>query len=180
MKLLCIVVLTLILYISGILLFTKGFLLKRITVTLNSTCVPPVSDDRPLVDSSCWVKPYFRKSVFIIIDALRFDFVTYDQTSQPPVPYYRNKLTCMFETARDSPNNARLYRFIADPPTTTLQRLKGLTTGSLPTFVDAGTNFASTEICEDNIIDQFVSRGSNITFMGDDTWQVIMLITTHI
>lgn len=45
-------------------------------------------------------------------------------------------------------------KFIADAPTTTLQRLKGITTGSLPTFIDIGSNFATPEINEDNIIDQ--------------------------
>ena len=39
---------------------------------------------------------------------------------------------------QDYPQQTALFRFIADPPTTTMQRLKGLTTGSLPTFVDAG------------------------------------------
>jgi len=38
-----------------------------------------------------------------------------------------------------------------------MQRLKGLTTGSLPTFIDAGSNFASSEINEDNFLDQ-ISR----------------------
>ena len=33
----------------------------------------------------------------------------------------------------------------------TMQRLKGLTTGSLPTFIDVGSNFGSTAISEDNI-----------------------------
>ena len=42
--------------------------------------------------------------------------------------------------------------------------------GSLPTFVDAGSNFASSEINEDNIIAQLQSRGKKIVFMGDDTW----------
>lgn len=51
-------------------------------------------------------------------------------------------------------DNARFMKFVADPPTTTLQRLKGMTTGSLPTFIDVGSNFATPEINEDNIIDQ--------------------------
>lgn len=42
--------------------------------------------------------------------------------------------------------------------------------GSLPTFIDAGSNFASSEICEDNVIAQLQSRGKKIVFMGDDTW----------
>lgn len=45
-------------------------------------------------------------------------------------------------------------KLVADAPTTTLQRLKGITTGSLPTFIDVGSNFATAEINEDNIIDQ--------------------------
>lgn len=45
-------------------------------------------------------------------------------------------------------------KFVADAPTTTLQRLKGITTGSLPTFIDVGSNFATSEINEDNFIDQ--------------------------
>ena len=61
-------------------------------------------------------------------------------------------------------------QFIADPPTTTQQRLKGLTTGSLPTFIDIGSNFASDELTEDNIISQMTSLQMNLTFMGDDTW----------
>ena len=51
-----------------------------------------------------------------------------------------------------------------------MQRLKGITTGSLPTFIDVGSNFASDELIEDNIISQITSTGMNVTFMGDDTW----------
>ncbi|KAL7017327.1 hypothetical protein ACKWTF_010317 [Chironomus riparius] len=61
-------------------------------------------------------------------------------------------------------------KFIADPPTTTLQRLKGITTGSLPTFIDMGSNFATPEINEDNIIDQMVANNLTVVFAGDNTW----------
>ena len=36
--------------------------------------------------------------------------------------------------------------------------------------MDAGNNFASSEIDEDNIISQLVGQGKKVTFMGDDTW----------
>lgn len=36
--------------------------------------------------------------------------------------------------------------------------------------MDAGRNFASSNITEDNIISQLKSLHKNITFMGDDTW----------
>lgn len=58
------------------------------------------------------------------------------------------------ELLTNYPNNSRFFQFIADAPTTTMQRLKGMTTGSLPTFIDVGSNFATPEINEDNIIDQ--------------------------
>lgn len=61
-------------------------------------------------------------------------------------------------------------RFMADAPTTTLQRLKGITTGSLPTFIDVGSNFATPEINEDNIIDQLIGSGQSAVLLGDNTW----------
>ena len=62
-------------------------------------------------------------------------------------------------------------RFRADAPTTTMQRIKGMTTGSFPTFIDISNNFDSSEISEDNLIDQILKvQTQNITFLGDDTW----------
>ncbi|PIO71311.1 hypothetical protein TELCIR_06795 [Teladorsagia circumcincta] len=66
---------------------------------------------------------------------------------------------------------AEIGLFVADPPTTSLQRIKALTTGTLPTFIDAGDNFApSPNINEDSIPFQAWSRNLTTTFMGDNTW----------
>lgn len=54
-----------------------------------------------------------------------------------------------------------------------MQRLKGMTTGSLPTFIDVGSNFASDELLEDNLLGQVTSLGLNVTFMGDETWMAL-------
>ncbi|QPG74578.1 hypothetical protein FOA43_001909 [Brettanomyces nanus] len=62
---------------------------------------------------------------------------------------------------------------MANPPTTTLQRLKGLTTGSLPTFIDAGSNFNGDVIDEDNLISQLYYSGRRVAFAGDDTWDAL-------
>lgn len=70
---------------------------------------------------------------------------------------YENKLPVFNEMLTKYPHNTRFKKLIADAPTTTLQRLKGITTGSLPTFIDVGSNFATAEINEDNIIDQVCS-----------------------
>ena len=66
--------------------------------------------------------------------------------------FCRNQLPVFSELAASG--HGRLFEFLADPPTTTMQRLKGLTTGSLPTFIDLSSNFGSYAITEDNIIEQ--------------------------
>ena len=79
----------------------------------------------------------------------------------------------LHETAFQEPEHAFLLPFIADPPTATLQRLKGLTTGTLPTFVDAGSNFAGTAIEEDNLVAQLRNAGKRLVHLGDDTWHAL-------
>lgn len=114
----------------------------------------------------------------IIIDALRYDFtIPFDKISEAGSDFehqspqaFHNALPFMYETATKEPENAFLLPFIADPPTTTLQRLKGLTTGTLPTFIDAGSNFAGEAIEEDNILMQLRDAGRKIAHLGDDTW----------
>lgn len=67
-------------------------------------------------------------------------------------------------------SSARIFKAIADPPTTSLQRLKGLTTGGLPTFIDVGNSFGAPAIVEDNLIHQLNKNGKRVLMMGDDTW----------
>ena len=64
-----------------------------------------------------------------------------------------------------------LYKSYADPPTTTSQRLKGMTTGSIPAFIELGSNFESAAITEDNIIHQALNAGKKVAVIGDDTWE---------
>ncbi|KAL8827303.1 MAG: hypothetical protein Q9191_003271 [Dirinaria sp. TL-2023a] len=115
----------------------------------------------------CWHPKTFDKAVILIIDALRYDF-TVPHQDKPHV--FHNNLRVLHETASQQPRNAFLLPFIADPPTTTLQRLKGLTTGTLPTFVESGSNFAGTAIEEDNLIEQLRVAGKTLVHLGDDTW----------
>ncbi|RAL11992.1 mannose-ethanolamine phosphotransferase GPI13 [Aspergillus homomorphus CBS 101889] len=139
-----------------------------------STCdVLPFSDTGAKKVDGCWHKKSFDKAVVLIIDALRYDFTvpvkpTVDVGSDP---LFYNNIPVLYETAVNTPENAFLLPFIADPPTTTLQRLKGLTTGTLPTFVDAGSNFAGTAIDEDNIVAQLRAAGKTLVQLGDNTWQ---------
>jgi phosphatidylinositol glycan class O len=172
------------LQVSGIYFFTKGFLLTRLVLDDKSSCVdPPIPiasnyADAQTIDGGCWHPKTFSKAVVIIIDALRYDFTVpfssdpfqNDDAPDNTLRAYHNALPFLHHTAVSEPQNAILLPFIADPPTTTLQRLKGLTTGTLPTFVDAGSNFAGTAIEEDNLLMQLRALNKKIVHLGDDTW----------
>lgn len=156
----------------GTLIFTKGFLLKRTVVNKTSECnVDFTIQSERHGEDGCWMHRRYRRAVLIVIDALKYDFMLFNSSlADHTAQYYENKLPVFHELLQRKPLNSRLFKFLADPPTTTLQRLKGLSTGSLPTFVDAGSNFASYEITEDNVIDQLQKLDKRITFMGDNTW----------
>jgi GPI ethanolamine phosphate transferase 3 subunit O len=136
-------------HLAGIYLFTRGFLLTRLSLPDYTTCP---------TQQSCSLPVTRRRAVLLIIDALRFDFVSPDPPS-PVSPFHHNVLTLPRELTKSHPTNSFLYDAYADPPTTTLQRIKGLTTGSLPTFVDIGNNFGPSSIPEDSILRQLRLAG---------------------
>uniref|UniRef100_F1SIH4 GPI ethanolamine phosphate transferase 3, catalytic subunit n=1 Tax=Sus scrofa TaxID=9823 RepID=F1SIH4_PIG len=167
------------LFYAGIALFTSGFLLTRLELNNHSSCQEPPgpvflpwgSQGEP---GACWMASRFPRLVLVVIDALRFDFAKpqFSHVSgEPPVSLpFLGKLSSLQRILESQPHHARLYQSKVDPPTTTMQRIKALTTGSLPTFVDAGSNFASYAIAEDNLIKQLTSTGRRVVFMGDETW----------
>lgn len=166
----------------AIYLFCAGFLLSRLVLQDRSEChVPPielqsVSGHIPgSIEGGCWYPKSFDKAVIVVIDALRYDFTVpfIPRPGNEAPHHFHNALPVLYETAANEPENAFLRPFIADPPTTTLQRLKGLMTGTLPTFIDAGSNFAGTAIDEDNLIEQLFKAGKKVVHLGDDTWHAL-------
>ncbi|KZT65540.1 alkaline phosphatase-like protein [Daedalea quercina L-15889] len=151
-------------HLAGLYLYTRGFLLTRLALSEKSACS----------DGSCTLPPTHQKAIVLIIDALRFDFVSPD----PPHPaslYHHNVLTVAHELTATHPSHSFLFDSFADPPTTTSQRIKGLTTGSLPTFIDMGSNFGGASVAEDSLISQLRDAGKQVAFMGDDTWNTIYM-----
>lgn len=72
-------------------------------------------------------------------------------------------------------NNAVPFTAYSSPPTVTLPRLKGITTGSTPNFLDAILNIAesdtsSTLANQDSWLSQLKQQGKRIRMFGDDTW----------
>lgn len=123
------------LYFFGIYVFTRGFLLNRIVVPKNSTCKDEeifIGLNREANDDHCWMKPRFKRAVLLLIDALRYDFMVYNETLEAKDELsFQNKLKVIHEVLKEMPKNGRKWKFVADPPTTTMQRIKGITTGIL-------------------------------------------------
>jgi len=172
---------------SGVLIFSQGFLLTRRALENENTCSlikqgslwnqqyddnnkTQTLNNSPNVEETCWYPKRYNKAVILIIDALRFDFMHWEEDKTKIDPYFSNKLTAIHKLLTEQPNNSLQFLFKSDPPTTTMQRLKGLHTGTLPTFIDAGKNFAADSITEDNLIKKIIDNGKRIKFMGDDTW----------
>ncbi|CAI5961298.1 unnamed protein product [Closterium sp. NIES-65] len=113
----------------------------------------------------------YDKVVIVVIDAARFDFVANTTSYNQGRPgSWIGRLKAVGEIVKSMGHGAALFRFTADPPTTSLQRIKGLTTGGLPTFIDVGSSFGSYTITEDNLLFQLLSVGRRLEMMGDDTW----------
>ncbi|KHJ96680.1 hypothetical protein OESDEN_03352 [Oesophagostomum dentatum] len=109
----------------------------------------------------------FKKVVVLLIDALRYDFMVPPEDDAPR-SFFRGHMPGVKKLLE---RGAQIGLLLADPPTTTLQRIKAITTGTLPTFIDAGDNFAPSAIInEDNIFYQAHEKHLNVTFMGDNTW----------
>lgn len=176
-------------FIIPLLIFARGLLLYRDILPYRASC----ADDRFIAcynqspngtklqdclksyNSSYTSEQYCSSSdyrvVLVIIDALRYDFVEFDDTvGNADIPPFINKLPVIRDLLVAEVEHSKLFKFIADPPTTTMQRINALTTGSLPTFIDVGSNFGSSEVNEDNLIDLLTQNKKNAVFLGDDTW----------
>uniref|UniRef100_A0A1B6DRI5 GPI ethanolamine phosphate transferase 2 C-terminal domain-containing protein n=1 Tax=Clastoptera arizonana TaxID=38151 RepID=A0A1B6DRI5_9HEMI len=103
--------------------------------------------------------PTVNKTVIMFIDAMRYDFIE-GLMGSTNMPFVSQQL---------SKNNACLLKSRAHPPTVTMPRIKAITTGTVPNFIDIALNLGSDKIQEDNIIHQ-ASKVRKIIFYGDDTW----------
>ncbi|KKK25071.1 hypothetical protein ARAM_003137 [Aspergillus rambellii] len=107
--------------------------------------------------------PIFNKVVFMVVDALRSDFV------------YSDKSGFLFTQGLIRSGAAVPFTAYAGSPTVTMPRLKALTTGSVPSFLDVILNIAesdtsSTLAFQDTWLAQIKRRGEKLIMYGDDTW----------
>ncbi|WEJ95311.1 major facilitator super transporter protein [Yamadazyma tenuis] len=151
------VIVLLVINVGSFLLFLKGFFpSKRILDGFS---------DVSLLGSQ---RPMFDKVVVMVIDALRSDFLFSKSDS---------KFTFVHELIES--NKAIPFTAFSNPPTVTLPRLKGITLGSTPNFLDAILNIADDKdksqglLNQDNWLHQFKYSSNSpktINFYGDDTW----------
>ncbi|KAL7472762.1 hypothetical protein ACHAXS_013127 [Conticribra weissflogii] len=142
----------------------------------------------------CWTSRRVDSLILLVVDALRFDFardhLPLSIGSRLSDDGRRKDKDKEKEKQEDGTSSrSRLFQFVADPPTVTMQRLKGLTTGGLPTFADIGGSFGGASVDEDSWVEQLKTapwsrrsrRGSlddpsplppppQLAFVGDDTW----------
>ncbi|KAA8912852.1 alkaline-phosphatase-like protein [Sphaerosporella brunnea] len=105
----------------------------------------------------------FDKVVFMVVDALRSDFV------------YGEKSGFKFTQSLISKGAAIPYTAYATSPTVTMPRVKAITTGSIPGFLDVILNLAesdttSTLVHQDTWLAQIKANGGKLVMYGDDTW----------
>ncbi|EJK62907.1 hypothetical protein THAOC_16465 [Thalassiosira oceanica] len=199
----------------GLGVFTKSFFLSRTPFRLRSPCdigsagdllsdtlgISPsqvdflrgrgfLSDYEFDVDASggagalhhgCWAPRRVDSMAIMVVDALRFDFARDHLPKSIGSRLYPSNITHSAEPRGKS----KLFQFVADPPTVTMQRLKGLTTGGLPTFADITGSFGGATLDEDSWVEQLVRvpwqrrrydkssrivHKPQIAFVGDDTW----------
>lgn len=149
--------------------------------------------------NGCWMPRRVDSIAIIVVDALRFDFALEHLPLSIGSRIDKElKLESKFEDEEKALNGtindkqkdesmtlhigrgqSQLFQFLADPPTVTMQRLKGLTTGGLPTFADISGSFGGANVDEDSWVQQmynvdFHKRGlvqhGKMAFVGDDTW----------
>ncbi|KIW27472.1 uncharacterized protein PV07_07206 [Cladophialophora immunda] len=141
--------------IAALLIFAKGFFPHKAFLPGLATW-PATSEAGPR-------SAPFDRVIFMVVDALRSDFV------------YGNASSFTFTQSLIRSGAAVPFTGHASPPTITMPRVKAITTGSVPSFVDLILNFAESDTTstlkdQDTWLAQLRAKGGNLVMYGDDTW----------
>ncbi|OAP61313.1 hypothetical protein AYL99_03514 [Fonsecaea erecta] len=149
-----------IILIAALVIFAKGFFphkafLPGLATWPAATAATGVARSSP-----------FDRVIFMVVDALRSDFV------------YGNTSSFTFTQSLIRSGAAVPFTGHASAPTITMPRVKAITTGSVPSFVDLILNFAESDTTstlrdQDTWLAQLRAKdggGGNLVMYGDDTW----------
>ena len=142
------------LYCVGIYWFYSGFIPTKSTTEGTSSVHQP--------NITYGIKPRYTRLIFMVIDALRSDFVLSEKKR------FRRHMPFLRERIRS--HKSYSFNSKAGLPTVTMPRLKAITTGAASDFGDIFSNIASSKLSADSMLHQFHSYGLRMIFFGDDTW----------
>ncbi|KAK1750710.1 GPI ethanolamine phosphate transferase 2 [Echria macrotheca] len=157
-------------FISTVLLVVANLLIPAAILTFATgffpykPLLPGLAEFQPVAGYDKTPEPPFDRLVFMVIDALRSDFV-YSPNSG-------------FEYVQSLIRDGVAIPFTAHAtsPTVTMPRLKAITTGSIPSFLDVVLNLdegdeSSTLASQDTWLAQMKAKGTGkLVMYGDDTW----------
>ncbi|XP_033215579.1 GPI ethanolamine phosphate transferase 2-like [Belonocnema kinseyi] len=152
---------TLLVALFSIILFLYGFFpmihYENSVATMNDI---PQFVEQIRVKTEELYQPIAKRVVIMVIDALRWSFVTGD-TTKDSMPILSNLI---------ENNLACLLQAKVNPPTVTMPRIKALTTGTIPNFIDVILNLEGSTAVGDSVLQQAKNNGHKLVFYGDDTW----------
>ena len=98
-----------------------------------------------------------RKVVMLLVDALREDFVEFDNSSKHLIDmdassFKGQRIQVFKELMEREPKNTVLLPMASEMPTITTVRIKSVLSGTLSPFIDTGEQFAEEAITEDNVL----------------------------
>ncbi|EQC26230.1 hypothetical protein, variant [Saprolegnia diclina VS20] len=116
------------------------------------------------------IPPVFDRLVFVVVDALRADMVLGSAAVQHAHATEELRSYMPYTAQLASSPESIAYIGHAAVPTVTMPRLKALTTGKKPAFIDVLRNFNSKALDEDSLIAQLGAAGRRMVLYGDETW----------
>lgn len=140
--------------VIGVFFFIKGFFPINYTSTDVDSEPPSILQDIVLKKDE-YYNSNITKTVVIVIDALRLDF---SNSKYMPL------------TSNITQSKGCLCKVSVETPTVTLPRIKALTTGSVPQFIDIVLNLANTQALKNSIIHSANRKRKRVVFYGDETW----------
>ncbi|XP_055536895.1 GPI ethanolamine phosphate transferase 2 [Wyeomyia smithii] len=155
-KLKYIFVYLLFMFLFSIFLFCYGFFPFSYSTSAKSSLLDlPSSLDNARLNNGSY-KSRHSRIILMVIDAMRCDFVT-----EKTMPFLHSLIAT---------GAACQYRLQVHPPTVTMPRIKAMTSGSIPSFLDVILNLGSAKTELDTFLYQMIQQHQRIVFYGDNTW----------
>ena len=120
-----------------------------------------------------WFQPQTDKVIFIVIDALRFDFfINQGQDPELPEDWKHHQFRKFMGALWKNPSNSVIIKAHVDAPTLTTARVPSMMTGNFPRKASNFHHNTIFPIAEDNILYQMKKAGRKIYYGGDPIWPV--------